>query len=804
MAVGGSTGALPHNPIAPSSATALAAGVRNSSGADRVFSAPHTLDSAGAENQCSGHASASAAAVADAWRAGLMARASEEDAASAAASPSATGSALDSRNPPEKPFDDGCLDILGPPLKFLPKEIEPQALQAFRADYQAFRTGCAAGARGEIGQLCHPQTVLEEQWKGLWRRPYEQLGAPSEGRARRVTLIGLKLASTSAAMSAASAACKHHEDIEMQKATFSSGRLPPYVSSPAHSEAAAPVRQDVQQVPPQGSSLRRVASKASCATSVSLGPGLEEEAGSLKKPLIVPTTTTALYGRQITPFGVAAQQGVGMLFHIAGSFVCLLPGIMMPSLGAWQCLGLPGAYVALVVARLFWDSQGAAASANAKAGRFPCRHRLGRVLRMERVVRDSCVPSWFTLLSGACYVLIALSLALSRSYDIGKDVESGRSVRISLWGPSLQRHDYSCWGIDAEDVADCVLVRHSACTVLVTFYMCLLAASACNRDVKGAGIVVRHRQSLLSLFPNEATSLFTYIERTVEGNEVCWRMSRRYKVQAAATALAWTLLSYAVYAGLLVDSKSDLARAAFIAAAPCTYTLQFTLLRHVLLRVLLYLEAIKARAAALAYCDEEEVLPFSSAHAIYVWFSVRRNVQAQNEMAYQHAKPILVASLAVAAACSCWVASELSHRGLSVFALTNRGGGSLMAVASAGVSCCFVGVFLGTLLEIGKLEEEHSRQLRMAQCRLEHHRWRCDSTGAPKLSREEQGEEEGASAMIEKVLVVLETHDQRPSIFGVEIGSKSFRVVYAALLSNGWYLLVWGVLIPLISSPDES
>ena len=66
-------------------------------------------------------------------------------------------------------------------------------------------------------------------------------------------------------------------------------------------------------------------------------------------------------------------------------------------------------------------------------------------------------------------------------------------------------------------------------------------------------------------------------------------------------------------------------------ALVCTYALQYTLLRHVLLRVILHLEGIKARAAAMAFCDEEGVLPFTSPHNIYVWFSVRRNVQAQNE-----------------------------------------------------------------------------------------------------------------------------------------------------------------------------
>lgn len=47
----------------------------------------------------------------------------------------------------------GIADALGPPLAFLPKYIEPGELQAYRADYQAFRAGQATGARGEISQL---------------------------------------------------------------------------------------------------------------------------------------------------------------------------------------------------------------------------------------------------------------------------------------------------------------------------------------------------------------------------------------------------------------------------------------------------------------------------------------------------------------------------------------------------------------------------------------------------------------------------------------------------------------------------
>jgi hypothetical protein len=43
---------------------------------------------------------------------------------------------------------------LGPPLQFLPKDIQLSELQAFRADYMKFRAGQATGARGEISDVC--------------------------------------------------------------------------------------------------------------------------------------------------------------------------------------------------------------------------------------------------------------------------------------------------------------------------------------------------------------------------------------------------------------------------------------------------------------------------------------------------------------------------------------------------------------------------------------------------------------------------------------------------------------------------
>lgn len=50
---------------------------------------------------------------------------------------------------------------LGPPLQFLPKDIELNELQAFRADYMKFRAGQATGARGEIQDV--PEVPLASE-----------------------------------------------------------------------------------------------------------------------------------------------------------------------------------------------------------------------------------------------------------------------------------------------------------------------------------------------------------------------------------------------------------------------------------------------------------------------------------------------------------------------------------------------------------------------------------------------------------------------------------------------------------------
>lgn len=99
-------------------------------------------------------------------------------------------------------------EVLGPPLEFLPKDIEIQELNAYRLDYQNFRAGHASGARGEMADLC---ASVREQNEASAKMTYH----PSlQKRPRLVPLIGLDLATSSAVRSAASAASEHLEEME--------------------------------------------------------------------------------------------------------------------------------------------------------------------------------------------------------------------------------------------------------------------------------------------------------------------------------------------------------------------------------------------------------------------------------------------------------------------------------------------------------------------------------------------------------------------------------------------------------------
>eukprot|EP00929_Paragymnodinium_shiwhaense_P076630 TRINITY_DN39429_c0_g1_i1.p1 TRINITY_DN39429_c0_g1~~TRINITY_DN39429_c0_g1_i1.p1 ORF type:complete len:900 (+),score=199.90 TRINITY_DN39429_c0_g1_i1:134-2833(+) len=782
---------------------------------------------------------------------------------------------------------------LGPALPFLPKTVAPEELQAYRIDYQAFRAGQAAGAHGEIGHL------RQAPWGRVERKAYEPVikrrhtmamhRAPGHpvGRkdVRLVPLIGLSLGSSSAAQSAQTAADEWHQQPDKKGPSRRGSKMNEKLLAPASSRPGLVQRLRQRSNWPT-SWVRQFSELSTMAAAATAGV-----AGAVDQGIFGPLADDGLISRDDAPSPPvweqrkgqreekdmpwsrgSARQGVGLQVHIMVSLASLAPSLLLEEPTWLECLLLPICYCAFIVFLVFCHALCKNSSAPSPsftpvfrkhARRRRCcslcrgyRHgsweaRIGnlltQVLKMERVVREGCVPRWFPRFCAIKYSIVAVLLAAGRALYIQENAK-----KVSLWSATPQRHDYSCWGTHEQDVADCILVRHSACTMLVALYACLLALAACNRSVTGVAIAQQHRQSLEDMFPHEAPSLFSYVDKSVNGNEACWRKSRSYKARMVLLSLVWTFISFVVYGGLLQEAKT-MAQWVFFVAVPFTWLMQYSLLQHVLLHVILHLEAVKARAAALAYCDEEGILPFTSAHAIYVWFSVRRNVQAWNEVAYQHTSPVLAASLLLAFFSSCWVVSKLSKKDEGLFSLTSQGGASLVVVGVAVISCLYVFVFLRTLLDIGRLEEAHIRQLRIAHLRLEHERlWvnktrqfqfetgllqhkevrterscerSCDSEGSCdeeagtlscrrplELRRSRVGScdslvafaetEEalaGAVAMIDKVIALLENHDAQATIFGIEIGSKSFKVVYAALLSNGWYLLVWGVLIPLIS-----
>ncbi|CAE7392765.1 unnamed protein product [Symbiodinium necroappetens] len=675
----------------------------------------------------------------------------------------------DSLDPSPEPSEEGLevQNVLGPPLEFLPKDIEPVELDAYRADYQAFRAGNATGARGEMASLCASvrERKLEfAEEKGSYK-------AWKKRRPRLVPLIGLDLATSSAVRSAASAADEHLE--EMAQIHAISGRINPETSEDSGYEHGHLSKAQALQPPQPGQpcgvisistpptarglegqarrgskdlkavsgfsemklrvkapdkKFSRQSSAPASAADLAVKKAwstLRPQAGTPVPPKGGPGANPVKdvdleaewpedgfvsppWERATTSSPVIAQTGIGFFTHIAVSLLCLAPFLNVHST-THHCLFLPSMYAAYVTGMCLKFALFPDPSSSERPVRL-----ISKVLRTERLVREGSVPVWFPPLAAAVYVLMVLQL------DMGHSFQSIAKSQRSYLSATPQRHDYNCWGTDQQDVSDCVLVRHAGCTMTVSFYTCLVFMAVCNRSVKGSDIVEKHRKCLQEIFPLEAPSLLAYVERSVNSNSTFWRSHRRYKAQSVVLSLSWTLMSFGVYTELLQGAKTRTAQVVFITALVGTYALQYTLLRHVLLRVILLLEGVKARAAAMAFCDEEGVLPFTSGHSIYVWFSVRRNVQAQNEVGYQNASPIFTSMLICAAACSCWVISELRQRGMSVFGLTSRGGVSLMVVASALVSSIFVGVFLRTLLEIGKLEDAHVRQLRIAHLRLEH------------------------------------------------------------------------------------
>mmetsp|Transcript_20120 Transcript_20120/g.46890 ORF Transcript_20120/g.46890 Transcript_20120/m.46890 type:complete len:859 (-) Transcript_20120:207-2783(-) len=779
----------------------------------------------------------------------------------------------------------GLLDHLGPPLKILPKTISAQELAAYRADYQAFRSGKSRGARGEISQLDASNRQRKNQtWGTLKPSPYEGGGA-MRPRKSLVPLIGVELASSSAARSAVAAAGQHRARSGSINVAGSRSEHLGSLRSPG-----APMRfpSTATGYPAQQASLALLgiaADERDAQRARSKGAPLTP------LPIVQPSADSGV-SKEALRQAIHTKQGLVLVGHVLVSLTCLLPALLLEEPSQRDMLVCPLMYVLVMFVATLRVARGGFCSRTTEDLSMPLDAALAKVLHMERLINDGFIPQFFVLLCAFTYAFVAAELVLTRVYS----TTESEGKRFPLFGNSYHRYDYACVGSSPLEVADCIIVRHAASATLLSFYTCLFVVCVCNRSVQGNEIVVRHKDRLLELFPNEAEALFSYIEASITSNDNSWRSNRRYSVQSMGFALGLTILCFSVYMGLLSEAASRAAQATFLLAVPFCYAFHFVLLRYVFLQVLLNLEGIKARAAALAYCDEEGVLPFDSGHAVYVWFSIRRNATADNEIAFQRVTPIFATFLACAIGCSMWLGAELLSKGMSIFALTCRGGSDLIIVAYALISCFLVAVFLQTFLDIGKLEEAHLLQLRVARLRVEHARrypawnhaissadrgavesappphvevqldmpspsayscnrfprqvtWppttpatgvasgngrsfggelqvprRSATNSPPVLDRlqpevsDEDGESsslsaardtgatqdlEGAAELLERVLQLLEQHGQKPSLFGVEIGQKTFQVINAALTSHAFAVLVWGVLVPSLSNPSS-
>ncbi|CAJ1412229.1 unnamed protein product [Effrenium voratum] len=503
------------------------------------------------------------------------------------------------------------LEVLGPPLACLPKDIEIQELNAYRADYQNFRAGHASGARGEMASLCasvREQRLMDtcsgEASAGTYYKTF------AKRRPRLVPLIGLDLATSSAVRSAATAASEHLAEMAQIHSAISgraetsedSGQELVEVTKKERSRKSS--QADAKPTPCFANGTFG-ASRAS--KSRSRGPQLRQcSAPGPDQAFSLRQSWTTLIQKGAVPTTVAENDledpgafqrsprsntslGIGFLTHIAVSMVCLMP-FLHTQATPHSCLLLPTLYMGYVVG--LWLRFGPCA----KSERVPVV--MTKVLRMERLVSEGSLPVWFPHLAAAAYVVMVGMLELGHRFQT-----VSKSQRMLSAGPV--RHDYNCWGTGQEDVADCILVRHAGCTMTVSFYTCLIVMKVCNRKVKGSDLVGEHERSLQQLFPLEAPSLLSYVERSVKSNSTFWRSHRHYKAQSLILSLAWTLMSFYVYTELLQGAKTKSAQAVFCTALVFTFMLQYTLLRHVLLRVIVILEGVKARAAAMAFCDEE-------------------------------------------------------------------------------------------------------------------------------------------------------------------------------------------------------
>lgn len=91
---------------------------------------------------------------------------------------------------------------LGPPLKFLPKDLEPSELEAYRHDYQAFRAGHHLGAHGEIeglqlrAQHAASQAALCSADGAYFSEPERGTTPPEQGKVTEDSDYNYKLAQT--------------------------------------------------------------------------------------------------------------------------------------------------------------------------------------------------------------------------------------------------------------------------------------------------------------------------------------------------------------------------------------------------------------------------------------------------------------------------------------------------------------------------------------------------------------------------------------------------------------------------------
>ena len=292
----------------------------------------------------------------------------------------------DSPEPSEEGLE--VQNVLGPPLEFLPKDIEPNELDAYRADYQAFRAGNATGARGEMASLC--ASVRERKLLESCSNSGSYYKTWKKRRPRLVPLIGLDLATSSAVLSAASAADEHLEAMAQIHQAISgkfhpetsedSGYEPhlsqgPYVvaiSTPPTARGVEgrrmsketgksemklrPSKMDKGKFPRQSSApsgadvaaLKRAWATLRPPGPIAVAPPPPvQEAKDLEADWPEDGFVSPPWERATTSSPVIAQTGIGFFTHIAVSLLCLVPFLNVRST-THRCLFLPSMYAAYV------------------------------------------------------------------------------------------------------------------------------------------------------------------------------------------------------------------------------------------------------------------------------------------------------------------------------------------------------------------------------------------------------------------------------------------------------------------------